>query len=300
MSTSETPLKSSRNRKILIVSIVAVLMCAAAIFGTYTILTPQRSTVYLFNDNYAAGTQVSRKMLTGIEVDSRIIAGNTKLATSDYFITEKNFEKVIQSAGRLRSDASKGTALMSSMLTTTGGNRIEMTMKKNAVAVSIAINPVSGVTNDLSAGSRVNVYSCYNDDTTLILQNTRVLSVIHVDGQIAAATLEVDTSDSLRLVNACTYGAVYLGLVDMTGYQYTSIPNPTFSDVNSGKSIVKSVEVGTSETTPTDGEEGIEELPDVPANPQTNTPNTEAGNTEQPTDTTGGEANEEKPVTFEG
>lgn len=148
-----------------------MLFCAIATFGVYQILTPQRTTIYVFNDNYAAGTLVTEKMLNSVEVDSNIVVSE---------------------------------------------NRIEMTMKKNAVAVTIGANFITGITNELSAGSRINVYANYNDSSTLLLESVRVLSVGRESGVINSLTLEVDISQSLQLIHAYTYGSIHLGLVDAT------------------------------------------------------------------------------------
>lgn len=99
------------------------------------------------------------------------------------------------------------------------GNRIEMTMKKNAVAVTIGANFITGITIELSAGSHVNVYANYNDSTTLLLES----------GIINSLTLEVDISQSLQLIHAYTYGSIHLGLVDATGYQYSASKMPTYN-----------------------------------------------------------------------
>lgn len=220
---------TTRNKKILIVILAALLFCAIATFGVYQILTPQRTTIYVFNDNYAAGTLVTEKMLTSVEVDSNIVVSGNRLSTGDYYVTSANYKSVLTSAGVLRNDVYAGNALMSTMLTTTGGNRIEMTMKKNAVAVTIGANFITGITNELSAGSRVNVYANYNDSTTLLLESVRVLSVGRESGVINSLTLEVDISQSLLLIHAYTYGSIHLGLVDATGYQYSTSKMPTYN-----------------------------------------------------------------------
>lgn len=219
-----------RNKKIIAVLLAAVLMCGIASFGVYQILTPQRTTVYVFSDSYSAGTLVTEQMLTPIEIDRSIVAGSNSLSAGDYFVTNENYKNVITSAGVLRNDVNAGNALMTSMLTTTGGNPIEMTMRKNAVAVTIGANLITGVTNDLSAGSRVNVYASYDSgSTTLTMESIRVLSVGRDGGILTSVTLEVDIAQSLQLIHAYTYGSVHLGLVDTTGYSPSESRMPTYS-----------------------------------------------------------------------
>jgi len=219
-----------KNKKIIVVILVAVLCCVIATFGLYKILTPQRTTIYIFNDNYSAGTLVTENMLTAVEIDQTLVVNSNQLSANDYFVTAANYRAVLTSAGVLRNDVYSGNALMSSMLTTTGGNAIEMTMKSNAVAVTIGANYVTAITSELSSGSRVNVYVTYEDSgTTLLLQNIRILSVGREGGVINSVTLEVDISQSLQLIYAYTTGSVHLGLVDATGYQYSEHNLPTYN-----------------------------------------------------------------------
>ena len=224
------PFKSTtKNKKIILVLLLGILCFAIATFGVYQILTPQRTNVYVFADNYSAGTLVTERMLTPVEVDAQIVVANVQMGVGDYYVTPENYQSVITSAGVLRNDVYAGTALMTSMLTTTGGNSIEMTMKQNAVAVTVGANNITGVTGELSAGSRVNVYASYNDSTTLLLESIRVLSVGGSGGAIESVTLEVDIPQSLQLIHAYTYGSVHLGLVDATGYQYSDSSMPTYN-----------------------------------------------------------------------
>lgn len=225
------PKGTVKNKKIIIVILAAILSCCLATYGLYTILTPQRTTVYAFNSNYSAGTLVTEKMLTPIEIDSSLVVNGSRMSTGDYFVTDANYKTILTSAGVLRNDVYSGNALMTSMLTTTGGNSIEMTMKQNAVAVTIGANYVSAVTQELSSGSRVNVYASYNDtgSTTLLLESIRVLAVGRESGSVNSVTLEVDIAQSLQLIHAYTYGAIQLGLVDATGYQYATSTMPTYS-----------------------------------------------------------------------
>lgn len=212
-------IKQSKNRKILIVLVVAILFAALAGFGVYRILTPQRTTVYVFNNDYTAGTQVTSDMLTPVEVDSKIVIASDSQSTGDIVITDKDYDSVLVSAGVLRNDVKAGNIFTSSMLSTTGGNQIEMVMKKDAVAITIGVTNVTGVTSGLQYGSHVNVYANYENETVLLLQNIKVLSVTYENSNVSTVTLEVDNRQSMELVHAYTFGSVHLGLVDFTGYQ---------------------------------------------------------------------------------
>jgi Flp pilus assembly protein CpaB len=224
---TKTVLKTSKNRKIIFVLVAAVLFAFLAAFAAYKLLTPSRTTVFVFEKEYTAGTQVTRSMLVPLQVDSTILTGGRSFTTGDYYVTGTNINAVLQSAGILRTDVQGGTALMSSMLTTTGGNSIEMAMRKDAIAITIGVNNISGVTDELSYGSRVNVYASYEIETVLMLQNIRVLRTTHNNG-LTSVTLELDHEQSMRLVHASTFGLIHLGLVDANGYQYTQEEQPIY------------------------------------------------------------------------
>lgn len=231
MEVKTNPIKKPtiRSKKIIVVVLLAIAFAALATLGVYQLMTPQRTYVYLFADNYTAGTLVTERMLTPVEVDNNIVVGGSQMHAGDYYVTASNISNVLSSAGVLRNDVNAGTALMTSMLTTTGGNSIEMTMKQNAVAVTIGASYVTGVTDELSSGSRVNVYANYDNRTTLLLESIRVLKTSYSGGTLDSVTLEVDIAQSLQLINAYTFGSIHLGLVDATGYQYSTTKMPTYS-----------------------------------------------------------------------
>ena len=215
-------MKTQKNKKILIVLAIAVILAVLAGWLVFQLLSPRRTTAYVFNNNYPAGTQVTSSMLTAVEVDSNLIVAGNKAATSDYLVTSGNINSVLNTAGVLRDDVHSGNIFTSSMLSSTGGNQIEMAMKTDAVAITVGANNITGVTPALAHDDRVNVYANYNDSTVLILQNQRVLSVSYDNGYISGVTLECTVEDSLNLIHAYTYGSIHLGLVNATGYQYAA------------------------------------------------------------------------------
>lgn len=225
----QTEHSTGKSRKVLIVLALAAVFMLLAGFGVYQLLAPQRTTVFLFNRDYAAGTQLTRDMLTAIQVDSHVVDGGLRQSTGDYFITGGNYNAVLQSAGILRTDVHAGNVLTTSILTTTGGNAIEMNMRQNAIAVTVGVNDISGVTGDLAYGSRVNIYASYNAETILLLQNIRVLKTTRSSSGLTSATLELDHEQSLEVIHAQTYGTVHLGLVDANGYMFTANDKPTYT-----------------------------------------------------------------------
>lgn len=210
-----------KNKQILIAIILAVVFALGAAYGVYRILEPQRTTIYVFNDDYTTGTQVTADMLTPVQVDASIIVAGGAASTSSQFITSSEYRDMLQSGNSLRIDVAKGMPIMTSMLSLIGGSRIEMTMQSTAIAITVSVDDVTGITNDLGPGARVNVYVTYGTSgTMLLLENMRVLAVNKTTtGDLISATIEVDNADALKLIEAANRGSIYLGLVNGNGYE---------------------------------------------------------------------------------
>ena len=193
-------MKITTNKRILWVLAAAVALCIISAAGIYMFLAPQRGTVYVFREDYTAGTQVTKEQLMPIEVDATIIEMGEAADISEQYVTAEEYSEVLQNAGVLRYDVARGTALMKSMLTGYGGSKVEMAMKPSSIAITVPSNYLSAVTNELESGAYVNVYASYeNGQTSLILQNIRVLTAPKVDGVLSGVTLEVDHEQSLKL-----------------------------------------------------------------------------------------------------
>lgn len=231
----------SKNVKIILAIVAALLLAGLAAFMISTMLSPQRATVYLFNDSYPAGTTISTSMFSSVQVDANMISANVKVPISQRFVTRNEFANIISSGDSLKIDVGKGMPLMESMLSVAGGNSIEMLMKPSAMAVTIPVNNIRGVTNELEAGSHVNVYYTGIDGTKMLFENMRVLEVyINNSGVLSAVTMEVDHSEAALLINAAENGSLYLSLVNQNGYQTyadyqaslaTPTPEPTATPV---------------------------------------------------------------------
>jgi len=211
-----------KNSKILMVLALALVFTIAAGICVYQILSPQRSTVYVFNKSYEAGTPLAADMLTPIQVDSNIVIAGGKAPIEQRFITSAEFSALMRTGDSLKTDVGEGTPLMLSLLSTTGGSAIEMIMQDTAVAVTVDVNSITGVTNNLAAGASVNVYVNYHTGgTNLLLEKVRVLAV-HKGGSseaLSGATLELTNAEALRVIDATKNGSIYLGLVNTGGYQ---------------------------------------------------------------------------------
>lgn len=208
----------SKNKKIALLLVIAVIFCAAACFAVYTYCTPKKAIIYVFNNAYEAGTQIQSSMFTSIEVDSSIVVAGRKAPINEQYVTSANFNSVIQSGDSLLNSVHKGQALTLSTLSVSSGSAIEMNMKSTAIAVTIPVSNITGVTPSLRVGSRVNIYSSSDSKTELILQNMRIINVNKSDGELVSVTIETTNEESLKLIHAATYTKLYLGLVDSSNY----------------------------------------------------------------------------------
>lgn len=222
-------LKDQKNKIIIFLIGCAVVCSMLATYLIWNFLNPSRSTVYVFNGDYQAGEQITSSMLNPVQVDSTIVVAGASTDVSTQFVTSSDYAEIIRSGDYLRIDVSEGMPLTTSMLSVTGGSTIEMNMTSDSIAVSISVNQFTGVTNDLKAGAKVNIYSCINSSVQLIQQNKRVLEVFKSDGEITGVAIEETIYESMELIYAVKNGSIYLGLVDGTGYQSSEGSDPVYT-----------------------------------------------------------------------
>lgn len=217
----------------MVVILVVAVLCAAVAAGMlYTYLNPQKTTIYVFKDNYEAGDVLTEDMLTVVQCDSTIIVAGAEADTSSRFVTGDDISSVLNTGDSLRMDVSAGMPLTLSMLSVSGGSSVEMNMDPSKIAVTVAADSVTAVTSEIKEGSRVNVYATGidTDGTTLLFQGMRVLSVnTGSDGAVSSLTLECTADESLKLIYAANYSSLYFGLIDSTGYEYTEEDEPSYS-----------------------------------------------------------------------
>lgn len=223
---------NSKNRKILCILIVAVILSVVGGIAIYQYLNPKKVTVYVFNDNYQTGEVLKSEMLTSIKCDASIVVAGKTMETSARFVTGEDIKEVLQTGDSLRMDVADGMPLTLAMLSVNGGSSIEMTMDPSKVAVTIPVSSISGVTKDLKEGSRVNIYATGLNEsaaTTLVFQKMRVLNVTRdANGALTAATIEVTPEESLKLVYSANNATINLGLVDSAGYTEIEMTDPTY------------------------------------------------------------------------
>lgn len=253
----------SKNKLITSLIIGAVLFSSLAAFLIYHYMAPARSTIYMFNDSYSSGEQVTSDMLTPVQVDSQIVMAGKTTGVSSAFVTPSEYQDIIRSGDSLRMDVTEGMPLTTGMLSVSGGSKVEMSMKSDAIAVTVPVNEYTGITNDLKEGARVNIYANLDSTVALIQQNKRVLEVFKSnDGVITGVAVEENIQESMELIYAVTNGSIYLGLVDSTGYQASEGAAPTYSPYSESYSeIPMETEVQTEAELETETEPETESEP---------------------------------------
>ncbi len=220
---------TQKNRIIIILLVCAIACTILAGFMVWNYMTPSRSTIYVFNGDYASGTAVTADILTPIQMDSTVIANGASDSVENHMVTGSEYSEIIHAGEYLRMDVTEGMPLTSGMLSVQGGSTLEANMTSDSIAVSFSVDQFSGVTNELKTGSRVNIYSVINSEVRLIQQNKRILEVFENDGSIQGVSVEESVYESMELIYAIKCGSIYLGLVDASGYQSTEGSDPVYS-----------------------------------------------------------------------
>ena len=212
-----------KNYKILIVLILAVVLAIIASMFIVSYLTPRRATIYVFKSAYPIGTQITSDMLIPIQVDSGMIVAGRNTSINERMVTSNDIRALLESGDSLKVSVGEGTPLMRSLLSISGGNSIMMSMSPSSVAVTINVDNTTGITQELYSGAAVNVFvTAYSGNTFLLFENMRVLDIHRNqnNGSLTSVTLEVTNEEAVKLINSSRNGAIHLGLINPSGYQY--------------------------------------------------------------------------------
>ena len=200
-------------------------MGAITISSVYIYLHPHRTTMWLFNNNYKAGTALTDDMLYPVQVDSKVNVAGAYADTSTQFITGADKTAIINSGDSLRIDVAQGYPLTKGMLSVNGGTATELGMDPTKTCVTIPCNSITGISDNLARGSRINICATAmtgQPTTTLIFQSLKVVNTSIKDGNLQSITVEVSVEDSLKLINYQNTSTLQCTLVDQTGYQFAN------------------------------------------------------------------------------
>jgi Flp pilus assembly protein CpaB len=219
--------------------IIIVILAALVSFGTWSYLSQAKTTIYLFKDNYSAGTKITPDILVEQQIETKIV-DQLKLQNMGsggaVYITKDNINQI--EGDFLKGDVIKGTPLMSTNSNQIGGSPAEARLAENMVAVTIPVDNIKGAHPKLEAGSRVNVYTGYQLDNNkgiekIQLQNIKVLDVLYSETMnestktpmLSGLTLEVTPEQSVQLQFAVEFGKVSVGIVKAGHYKEVTIPD---------------------------------------------------------------------------
>lgn len=202
----------SKSRKITILMILAII--SAIVTGTliFKYCNSTKGFIYVFNDDYKAGTRIEKSMLSPMKVDDQIIKTGQKGSLETYYITGENYAKVIERNEYLLNDVSKNQPLTLVDLAMTSGSSIERSLSGNGMAVTIPISGTAAVTDELRVGSVVNIYSSDASGTKLLFENMRIIAR-NDDKSVSKVTFETSPDDTLDLINAANNKKLYFSLV---------------------------------------------------------------------------------------
>lgn len=211
-----TPIiENKKDKKIVIVLAVAIVACVVAGVLTYLFLSPAKTVVYVFKDSYKAGTQITEDMLASMEIDSSVVVAGGSTDTSNYLVTKNNYTNVIQSADKIKQDVSKGELLSKAMLSNESGSAAQVRLSPNKVAVSVAVDNITGVTKDLSYDTYCDIFVTYKSGSTYsLLDNVKIIDVAKNDNTLTSVTFEATKDQAVKICDAANSGSIRLGLVN--------------------------------------------------------------------------------------
>lgn len=201
----------SKTHKVVILLVLAAICSIIAGVSIYTYCNDSKGFIYVFNQNYSAGTKISKDMFYSIKVDNKIILSGQKGGLETYYITSENFNKVVSGNEYLLNDVIKDQPLTFVDLAFTSGTSIERSLSGDNMAVSIPISGTAAVTDKLRVGSVVNIYTTDSTGTRLIFENMKIIA--KNDGAtISTVTFETNPDDTLDLINAANNFKLYFSL----------------------------------------------------------------------------------------
>lgn len=218
------------NTKKTFITIILILVFAAiAAWFAYSYLTSQKVEIYTFNDNYKAGTKIEASMLSGMPMDVNLVNQVNNSENDSKYILYEEANQMINNGEFLKYNVYKGMPLLAESTISYGGNAVETRLTADMVAVTIAVDNVTGVTPELSHDSRVNLIVSYQKDETLytdmFMENLRVIDVqasVEDDlgnKQLLALTVEATPENALKIKNAANYAMIDFGLVKTGQYK---------------------------------------------------------------------------------
>lgn len=210
------------NRSAQIFLLLAFILACLVGWGMYTFLHKQRSTIYLYAQDYPMGTKIENNMFLSTEIETALYAAAAQQGV--YYATADDINGFISRGDVLLADVLSFTAVTNNQISESGGNAIENRLAKDMVAVALLPEKVKGLPDDLRIGSRVNVTSGYQIDnvreTDLIFQNLLVVDIKKdAGGNLLSVYVEVDPADAVKLAHSEEFEHPWVAVIKPGNYK---------------------------------------------------------------------------------
>lgn len=199
--------EKAKNRAFLALLFIIVLGLVFA-FLFYMYSKKLKSGVYVFNDDYRAGTMVCAEMFSPVEIDAELFKSVNEASNTGAYLSMEELNGTIRRGGRLRTDVVKGLPATSNLFTDSYSGSVESHLSDNLVSVEIPAAGVSGLSGrEVYTGTRVNLLAGGKEGgsyvTEMIFQDVPVVSVTeNGDGDTESIFVELQPDESLKLVTA--------------------------------------------------------------------------------------------------
>ena len=206
-----------------LILLLAVVVAVLVGFGAYQYLNRQRTSILVYQHDYAAGTKITKDMFGVLDIETSLY--NAAASQGTHYASAAEINQFIQDGDVLLCDVLAYSPVFTNQNSDSGGNGIENRMGQGLTAVALNVERVRGLPNDLRIGSRLNLTTTYSlnqnqKETDLILQDIQVVDVVtDPSGILMTAFVEVEPKDSLQLIHAINAEVVYATVLKPGEYE---------------------------------------------------------------------------------
>lgn len=231
------------NKTSVVILFLAMIVAVLLGFFAYRYLKKQRTTIFVYQHDYPAGTKLTKEMFGSLDIETNLY--DAAASQGSHYASAAEINQFIQDGDVLLCDVLAFTPVFSNQNSDSGGNGIENRMGQGLTAVALTVDRVRGLPNDLRIGSRVNLTTTYSlnqnqKETDLILQDIQVVDVVtDSSGTLMAAYIEVEPKDSLQLIHAMNSEIVYATVLKPGEYEPVSGSAATYKKTYSDEAAVE-------------------------------------------------------------
>lgn len=215
-----------RKGQLLLLAFIGIFGALIAYF-TYDYLKGSKTKIYLFANDYEAGTVITQDMLVTLEVDATMVDNLAYSNAEAKYVTPNDLKQIVSAGDTLGADVFYGTPFMTTQTSTIGGSAVERRLGDYMTAITIPVNNISGVSPEISAGAKINIYSCYETENyeieELLFQNVKILEVQATGDSssgynLSAITIELKPEDALKILHSINFRKIDITLLKSGKY----------------------------------------------------------------------------------